>query len=78
MKILVIKLAALATSLADALRRKGIDDPVAGLAAETGVAAFKIAFARWITAPADEDLADVIRETFDQLGAVTAAPREAR
>ncbi|HEV7203471.1 MAG TPA: TetR family transcriptional regulator [Jatrophihabitans sp.] len=68
----LIKLAAMATSLADALRRRGIDDPVAGLAAETGVAAFKIAFERWITAAEDEGLERVIRETFDQLAAVTA------
>jgi AcrR family transcriptional regulator len=74
----LIKLAAMATSLADALRRRGIDDPVAGLAAETGVAAFKIAFERWITASDDEDLAATIRATFEQLSAVTAAPATGR
>jgi AcrR family transcriptional regulator len=43
----LIKLAALAAALADALRRRGVADPAASLAAEAGIAVFKIAFLRW-------------------------------
>jgi AcrR family transcriptional regulator len=43
----LIKLAALAAALADALRRRGVPDPAASLAAEAGIAVFKIAFLRW-------------------------------
>lgn len=74
----LIKLAAMATSLAGALRRRGIADPVAGLAAETGVAVFKIAFERWIGPSDDENLAAVIRDTFAQLATVIAPPTAGR
>jgi AcrR family transcriptional regulator len=43
----LIKLAALAAAMADALRGRGVPDPAASLAAEAGVAVFKIAFQRW-------------------------------
>ena len=43
----LIKLATLATALADALRRRGVPDPAASLAGEAGIAVFKIAFLRW-------------------------------
>jgi AcrR family transcriptional regulator len=43
----LIKLAALAAALADALRRRGVPDPAASLAAEAGIAVFKIAYLRW-------------------------------
>src|SRR5262249_38985954 len=41
----LIKLAALAAALADALRRRGVPDPAASLAAEVGLLAFRTAFA---------------------------------
>src|SRR5262245_58709119 len=41
----LIKLAALASAVAGALRDRGIPEPAASLAAETGAAVFKIAFA---------------------------------
>ena len=44
----LIKLATLAAALADALRRRGVPDPAASLAAEAGVAVFKVAFQRWV------------------------------
>ena len=68
----LIKLAALASALAEALRRRGVGDPAAGLAAEAGVAVFKIAFDRWIKAADQVDLRDVVRVSLDELKAVTA------
>ncbi len=68
----LIKLASLASALADALRRRGVKDPAASLTAEAGVAVFKIAFERWISENSQPDLPQLIRESLDELKAVTA------
>src|SRR5690242_77341 len=44
----LMKLASLAAALAEALRRRGVDDPAATLAAEAGITVFRVAFERWI------------------------------
>jgi AcrR family transcriptional regulator len=64
----LIKLAALASAVAGALRDRGIAEPAASLAAETGAAVFKIAFARWISEPGQPDLPGIIRESMAELG----------
>ena len=71
----LIKLAALASALADALRRRGVTGPAASLTAEAGIAVFKIAFERWISGTGEADLPQLIRESLDELKAVTAGPR---
>ena len=68
----LIKLAALASALADALRRRGATDPAASLTAEAGIAVFKVAFERWVNESNQEDLPQLIRESMDELKAVTA------
>ncbi|MCQ4079412.1 TetR/AcrR family transcriptional regulator [Streptomyces sp. RB6PN25] len=68
----LIKLASLASALADALRRRGVTEPTASLAAEAGIAVFKIAFERWINEANQRDLSHLIRESLDELKAVTA------
>jgi AcrR family transcriptional regulator len=68
----LIKLAALAAALADALRRRGVAEPAASLTAEAGIAVFKVAFERWINPKNGQDFSQVIRESFDELKAVTA------
>ena len=68
----LIKLAALAAALADTLRGRGVKDPAASLAAEAGIAVFKIAFERWVNDAGQQDLVQHIRESFDELKAVTA------
>jgi AcrR family transcriptional regulator len=68
----LIKLASLASAIADALRARGVREPVASLTAEAGIAVFRIAFARWIDATGRPDLSAIIRETLDQLKVVTA------
>ncbi len=68
----LIKLATLASALATALRERGIQDPVASLTAETGIAVFKVAFERWVSEANQRDLPDLIRASFDELRAVTA------
>ena len=68
----LLKLAALASAIADALRLRGVADPAAALAAEAGIAVFKIAFDRWISEPGEPDFQSLIRESLGQLKAVTA------
>ena len=68
----LIKLASLASALADALRKRGVDDPAASLTAEAGIAVFKIAFARWINERDPAVLPEIIRKLFDDLKTVTA------
>ncbi len=68
----LIKLATLAAALADALRRRGVAEPTASLAAEAGIAVFRIAFDRWVNDPEQPDLPRLIRESLDALKAVTA------
>jgi AcrR family transcriptional regulator len=68
----LIKLASLASALAGALRQRGVTEPAASLAAEAGIAAFRIAFERWINETGQQDLSRLIRESLDELRAVTA------
>jgi AcrR family transcriptional regulator len=68
----LVKLASLAVSLADALRQRGVSDMASRLAAEAGVAVFKIAFERWIAENNVTPLSDIIRESLAELKAVTA------
>jgi AcrR family transcriptional regulator len=67
-----IKLASLASALADGLRRRGVDDPAASLAAEMGIAVFRIAFERWLDEANHSDLARTVSELLDELKLVTA------
>lgn len=70
----LIKMASLSAALADGLRRRGVTDPAAGLAAEAGVAVFRVAFERWVTDAQERELAELMRESMSQLAALTAAP----
>jgi AcrR family transcriptional regulator len=68
----LIKLASLASALADALRRRGVEEPAASLTGEVAIAVFKIAFARWVEESNQKDLPHVMRDSLDELRAVTA------
>jgi AcrR family transcriptional regulator len=70
----LIKLSALAAALADALRARGVSEPTSDLAAEAGIAVFKVAFAQWIGSETGADLRVILREVLDALRSV-AAPR---
>ncbi|MFI6510395.1 TetR family transcriptional regulator [Streptosporangium sp. NPDC050855] len=73
----LIKLASLSDALAEALRRRGVDDVSASLVAETGIAVFKVAFRRWTEQDGKagetgkKDLSHFIGESFAGLKAVT-------
>lgn len=66
------KLATLSAATAAVLRRRGVADPAASLAAEAGIAVFRVAFERWIAEPDGVGLADVIRSTLATLSGLTA------
>ena len=68
----LIKLATLTAEMAAALRRRGVGDVAARLAAETGMAVFRVSFARWITDDSGAGLAAVIASSFDELRRLTA------
>ena len=68
----LIKLASLAAALADGLRRRGVEEPDASIAAETGIVVFRIAFERWVSEPPRTDLPQTMRETLDRFKVVTA------
>ena len=63
----LIKLAALATAIAAALRERGVEAPAADLAAEVGVALFKVAFARWIDRVGSATLSQCLQESAAEL-----------
>jgi AcrR family transcriptional regulator len=73
----LIKLASLTQALADALRRRGISEATADLAAETGMAIFRTTFERWVTDPARRPWTEHLRQALaelDELVAGTTAP----
>ena len=69
----LIKLASLAGALAGALRRRGVGEPAASLAAEAGIAVFKVAFQEWAVEHRQPSLAGAVRAALGELQAVTAA-----
>jgi AcrR family transcriptional regulator len=70
----LIKMASLAGALADGLRRRGVAEPNASLAAEAGIAVLRVAFERWVNAD-DPDLSHVMRESLGQLKILTTEAR---
>jgi AcrR family transcriptional regulator len=74
----LIKLASLAGAVAEALRRRGVDDPSAILAAEVGIAVFRVAFERWVDEANRQPLQGLIHESLAELQAVTAGPTTER
>ncbi|MFW0783301.1 TetR/AcrR family transcriptional regulator [Gordonia sp. CPCC 206044] len=68
----LLKMASLTDAIADGLRGRGADDTAARLAAETGVAIFKVSFAHWVGEAADQELSAVIGRRLADLRAMTA------
>jgi hypothetical protein len=68
----LIKLATLAAALATALRQRGVAGPAASLTGEAAIAVFKVAFERWVDESNEQELPRLIRDSLDELKAVTA------
>ena len=68
----LIKFSALAEALAVALRARGVPDPAAILAAESGITALRVASDRWLTEPTSQPLRSRVVETLAALRAVAS------
>jgi AcrR family transcriptional regulator len=68
----LIKMAALAAAIAEALRARGVAEPAASLTAEAGTAVFRVAFERWVAGGAKGELAALMRSSLDELKVVAA------
>jgi AcrR family transcriptional regulator len=66
------KLADYASAVSDALRQRGVGEPQATLAAETGMTVLRVALERWVRADRDGNLADIMRDSVAELRAVAA------
>lgn len=74
------KLASIGTTVAEALRARGVDELAATLAAQSGMTVFGIAFSRWIREGEQRSMADIAAGVLRELVAVTGnatAPSEA-
>ncbi|GAA1441802.1 TetR/AcrR family transcriptional regulator [Leifsonia poae] len=67
----LLKLGRLAAAAAEALRDRGVAEPAASLAAQTGVTLFSVGFEKWLTDGAVDDFALHIRESLAELKALT-------
>lgn len=70
----LLKLAGLAAAVAAALRSRGVPEPKATLAAESGVTVFGVAFGKWIAEGEERSLLDIEREVLGELVAMAAGP----
>lgn len=78
----LVKMASYSAALAKAVRQRGVPEPLAALAAEAGIAIFKVSFERWLgaadpdpaPAPAAEPrpLAEFIDEAMKDLKTITS------
>ena len=70
------KHATLTAALADALRARGVDEPVARLAAGAGVSVFHLAFGQWVRDEGGRRLCEFIRAGADDLRRATGSGSE--
>jgi hypothetical protein len=63
---------ALSAALALALRERGIDEPEASLAAETGMALFRVAFAQWVSKSERRSYVEIVKDSLARMRALTA------
>ena len=68
-----LKSIGLAAAMVDALMRRGVAAPTARVAAELGVAAFKVGFARWTDPARDDDPGELAAHTLAALDDLRAA-----
>ncbi len=72
------KMASLAAALAAALRQRGVGELASNLAAEAGMAVFRVAFEAWVKGTDDRTLTDVIRAAMVELRHLTSGEAPAR
>lgn len=63
----LIKLATLSEALTRALRKRGVKEPDASLAAEAGIAVFRIAFAQWVGKSERRGYGEIVKASLARL-----------
>jgi len=71
----LLKRAALTAAMADALGKRGVKEPTAGLAAQVGALAFGAAFLRWLRPANRRTLTKLAEQALRELSAATEALR---
>ncbi|WP_343654399.1 TetR family transcriptional regulator [Paraburkholderia caribensis] len=69
----LIKMATLSAALALALRERGVGEPDASLAAEAGVAVFRVAFAQWVSEFERRGYVPIVKESLERLRSLAAS-----
>jgi AcrR family transcriptional regulator len=69
----LIKLAGLSAALAGTLRARGVEEPIASLTAEMGIAVFRVAFERWVQDANEREFPQLVRDSLDELRTVAAS-----
>lgn len=68
----LVKLASIASDMAAALRRRGVDEPAATLAAQAGITVFRAAFDQWVDESEHRNLRRLLRASLKDLRSVLA------
>jgi AcrR family transcriptional regulator len=68
----LLKLASVSVALADALRRRGVPDPAAEIAAESGLTVLRVALTSWMDDPAERPWTEHVHEAAGELRCVAA------
>jgi AcrR family transcriptional regulator len=71
----LLKMAWLSEGIAEALRRRGVGDPQATLAAETGVTVFGVAFRQWLAEGEERSLAAIEADVLGEVRALSTSVR---
>ena len=68
----LIKLASLAVTVTHALHGRGVSEPAASLAAEAGIAVFRVAFAQWVAEAEPRGYPEIVDGLLARLRALAA------
>ena len=68
----LIKLATLSEALAQGLRARGVGEPDASLAAEAGMAVFRVAFAQWVSPREKRRYTEIVQSSLARLRVLAA------
>jgi AcrR family transcriptional regulator len=71
----LLKMAGMATTIAAALRSRGVPEVTARLAAESGVTVFGVAFGTWVAEGEERSFTVIQREVLGELVAMTSGAR---
>jgi AcrR family transcriptional regulator len=70
----LIKMSQLARGVAEALRARGVPEPAASLAAQTGIGAFHVTFMRWVADGSTKSFETLLNDSLAELRRLIVAP----